>query len=88
MDPSALLELTYRMLVLVLMVSLPVVIVVLLVGLVVGMLQAVTQIQDQSVAYGVKIIAAAVTIALTAGWGGGQLWQYARYAFEAVATIR
>jgi type III secretion protein S len=88
MDPSALLELTYRMLVVVLLVSAPVVAVAVLVGLVMGMLQAVTQIQDQSIAYGVKIVAAAAVIALTSGWAGGQLMQYAQQIFDMIVSIR
>lgn len=88
MEPTTLLELTYRMLVVVLMVSMPVVGVTVIVGLVIGMLQAVTQIQDQGIAYGAKILAAAVTIALIATWGGGQLLQYARPIFEGIAGIR
>lgn len=88
MDPSALLELTYRMLVVVLLVSLPVVAVAVIVGLLVGMLQAVTQIQDQSIAYGVKLIAVVATIALSAAWAGGELLQYARHIFEGIPGIR
>lgn len=88
MEPTTLLELTYRMLVVVLLVSMPVVAVTVLVGLVIGMLQAVTQIQDQSIAYGAKILAAAATIAILAAWAGGQLMQYALPIFEGIASIR
>jgi type III secretion protein S len=88
MDPSALLELTYRMLVVVLLVSLPVVGVAVIVGLLVGMLQAVTQIQDQSIAYGLKLLAVIATIALAAAWAGGELLQYARHIFESIPEIR
>lgn len=88
MDPSNLLELTYRMLVVVLLVSLPAVGVAVLVGLVVGMLQAVTQVQDQSIGYGVKLLAVAGAIALTATWAGSELLNYARLVFEGIAGMR
>ena len=88
MDTSALIELTHRMLIIVLLVSLPVVAVSVIVGLVVGMLQAVTQIQDQSIAYGAKLVAAIVTIALAAGWGGGELHRFALRVFENLQQMR
>ena len=88
METSALLELTHRMLVIVLLVSLPAVAVSVVVGLVIGMLQAVTQIQDQSIAYGAKLVAVIATIALAASWGGGELYRYALQAFESLQQIR
>jgi type III secretion protein S len=88
MDSSALIELTYRMLVIVLMLSLPVVIASVLVGLIVGILQAVTQIQDQSIAYGVKLVVGIGVIALTAAWSGSELVAYARQIFESIGSLR
>ena len=88
MDVSTLLELTNRMLVLVLLLSLPTVAASVVVGLVIGILQAVTQIQDQSIAYGLKLIAVAGVIALTAAWSGSELFQYARQVFESIALQR
>ncbi len=88
MDVSALLELTNRMLVLVLLLSLPAVAASVVIGLVVGILQAVTQIQDQSISYGLKLISVAAVIALTAAWSGSELFQYARQIFEAIPTYR
>ena len=88
MDVSTLLELTNRMLVLVLLLSLPTVAASVVVGLVIGILQAVTQIQDQSIAYGLKLIAVAAVIALTAAWSGSELFQYARQVFESIPMQR
>lgn len=88
MTPTELLALTTRMLTLVLLLSLPVVVSTVLVGLLIGLLQAVTQIQDQSIAYGAKLIAAFVAIAITAAWAGGELLQFSRQVFESIATMR
>lgn len=88
MTPSELLAMTTRMLSLVLLLSLPVVLTAVIVGLLIGLVQAVTQIQDQSIASGAKLVAAFAVIALTAAWGGGELLQFARHAFESIATMR
>lgn len=88
MDVNTLIELTNRMLVLVLLLSLPTVAASVVVGLAIGILQAVTQIQDQSIAYGLKLIAVAAVIALTAAWSGSELFQYARQVFESIPMQR
>ena len=88
MDTAALLELTTRMLVIVVLLSLPVVVTSVIVGLVIGILQAVTQIQDQSIAYGAKLLAAIVVIAVTAAWSGSELLEFARQVFEGIAITR
>jgi len=88
MDSSYLLEVTYRMLVIVLLLSLPVVVASAVVGLVIGILQAVTQIQDQSIAYGFKLIIAIIVIAVTAAWAGGELLSFSRSIFENIAHTR
>jgi len=85
MDTTTLLELTSRMLVIVVLLSLPVVVTSVVVGLVIGILQAITQIQDQSIAYGAKLIAAIAVIAVTAAWSGSELLHFARQVFEGIA---
>lgn len=87
MDTNYLIEVTYRMLMIVLLLSLPVVITSVIVGLLVGIVQAVTQVQDQSIAYGIKLIAAIAVIAMTARWAGGELVLYARQIFENIGTL-
>jgi type III secretion protein S len=87
MEPVALIELTQSMLVIVLIISMPIVLLALLIGLLVGLLQAVTQIQDQSIAHGAKIIGAAIAIALLMGWAGNELIQYATRSFDMIQHI-
>lgn len=88
MDAGYLIEMTYRMLLIVLLLSLPVVAASVISGIVVGILQAVTQVQDQSIAYGVKLVAGIAVIALSMQWAGGELLLYARQVFENVANMR
>jgi len=75
-------------LMLILMLSLPVVVVVGLTGLAIAFLQAITQVQDQTIAFGIKIIAATVVIALMSGWLGGELLTFADSLYGYIAHIR
>jgi type III secretion protein S len=76
MDTPQLLEFTQRGLLLSLWVSLPVVLTAVVVGLVFAVIQATTQIQDQTTSTILKLIAAAVVLALTAGWVGSTVVQF------------
>ena len=68
-------------LVLTIAISLPVIGVAALVGLVVAALQAVTQLQDSTIAHLPRLIAVAVVLALTAPWMGSELAAFALDAF-------
>ena len=61
---------------LVLMISMPPIIVGSVVGLLFSLFQAVTQLQEQTLSFGVKLIAVSLTILATAGWLGGLLLAY------------
>lgn len=56
-------------------------------GMVVSLLQAVTQIQDQTLPYVVKLVAVGVTLALMGRWIGVELIQLANLAFSLVPNI-
>jgi type III secretion protein S len=75
-------------LMLVLMLSMPVVVTVGVVGLLLAFLQAVTQMQDQTMAFGIKLVTAVVVIALMSGWLGGELFTFADGLFMSIATVR
>lgn len=75
-------------LLLVLWLSLPAVLVAGIVGLLVAFAQAVTQIQDQTISFGIKLICATVAIALTSAWLGGELLNFANRMFDAIANVR
>lgn len=84
MTPDTLVELTQRLLHLVLLLSLPVVAATVLAAVLVGIVQAVTQIQDQSIAFGAKLLACVATLALTGPWAGGELLNFGRSVFAAI----
>ena len=74
-------------LMLVLILSMPPIIVATLVGLVVSLLQALTQIQEQTLSFAVKLICVSVVILLTAHWIGGELFRYTLRVFDSVNAI-
>jgi type III secretion protein S len=52
-----------------------------LVGLVVGLIQTVTQLQEQTLPFGVKLIAVCACLAALSGWFGSELMSFTRFAF-------
>ncbi|MCW7539740.1 type III secretion system export apparatus subunit SctS [Aquabacterium sp. A7-Y] len=75
-------------LVLILMLSLPVVIISAVVGLVVAFLQAVTQVQDQTTPFAIKLVAAVATLALGASWMGGALFNFGEQMLLAIPAVK
>jgi type III secretion HrpO family protein len=82
MDETQILDLTLKALLLVLVLSLPPIVVATMTGLMVSFLQAVTQIQEQTLSFAIKLISVIVTIALIGSWLGGSLFVYAQELFE------
>ncbi len=80
MDGS--IELAVRALYLVLMLSMPPIIVASVIGLVVSLIQAVTQLQEQTLTFGIKLIAVAITLFMMGGWIGGELLRYGNDIFD------
>lgn len=76
-----------RALMLVLLLSLPPIIVASLVGTLISLLQALTQVQEQTLSFGFKLIAVGVTIFVTAPWLGDELYQYTLTLFTSFATL-
>ncbi|MCG8564247.1 MAG: type III secretion system export apparatus subunit SctS [Desulfobacterales bacterium] len=66
---------------LVLILSMPPIVVGSIVGLLFSLFQAITQLQEQTLSFGVKLIAVSLTILATAGWLGGMLLAYGEEIF-------
>ena len=67
---------------LVMLLSMPPIIVASVVGIVVSLLQALTQVQEQTLSFAVKLIAVAVTIAAMAGFLGSEMLTYTTKLFD------
>ena len=72
-----------RALLLTLWLSLPPIIVASVVGTLFSLLQALTQIQEQTLSFAVKLVAVGITIYLTARWVGGEIFNYTVSLFDA-----
>ncbi|MCX5590282.1 type III secretion system export apparatus subunit SctS [Alcaligenes endophyticus] len=72
---------------LVLWLSLPPIAVAAIVGTLFSLFQALTQIQEQTLSFAIKMIAVFITILLTARWLGGELYNYALSIFDLLHTI-
>jgi type III secretion protein S len=71
-----------RAMLLVLWLSLPPIIVASVVGVLFSLVQALTQIQEQTLSFGVKLIAVGLTLYLTARWIGGEIFNYTIFLFD------
>jgi type III secretion protein S len=78
---DALHQMTQAM-VLVMLLSMPPIIVASVVGIVISLLQALTQIQEQTLSFAIKLIAVAATIAAMAGMLGSQMLLYTMKLFN------
>jgi type III secretion protein S len=79
---AQILYLTSRGLLLVLVLSGPPIIVAAVVGVAVALIQALTQIQEQTLGFALKLIAVVITIFATASWLGGMLYEYSVAIFD------
>jgi type III secretion protein S len=67
---------------LVMLLSMPPIIVASVVGIAVSLLQALTQVQEQTLSFAIKLIAVAVTIAAMAGFLGNEILNYTLKLFN------
>jgi type III secretion protein S len=88
MELATLVTYVKQALLLMLWLTLPGVLAASVVGLGVAFLQAVTQVQDQTIPFGLKLIAATIAIAVTSTWLGGELLSFAEQMFASVQNIR
>lgn len=82
MDTPDVVSYLSKSLYLVLWLSLPTILVASIVGTLFSLFQALTQIQEQTLSFGIKLIAVGITLALTARWMGGELYNFTIAVFE------
>ena len=88
MNQSFLIEMTNQALILVLILSMPPIIVATVVGVLVSLIQALTQVQEQTLGFAVKLIVVTLVLLLTAGWTGAELYKFTLQIFDTVPTLR
>ncbi len=75
-------ELMYQAFYLILILSLPPIVVASVVGILLALVQAVTQLQEQTLSFGIKLIAVCLTLFLTAGWYSQELLRFGKAVFD------
>jgi type III secretion protein S len=82
MQEADVVDFAAKALLLILYLSLPPIIAAAVVGTLVSLLQALTQIQEQTLSFAIKLFVVIVTIFLTARWQGQELYNFAFSIFE------
>lgn len=65
----------------------PPLIVATLLGVAVSIVQAITQIQDQTLPYAVKLIGISLSLAMTGRWIGGEIVQLTNLALSMITSV-
>jgi type III secretion protein S len=71
--------------ILVVILTAPPLAVAVLVGVVTSLVQALMQMQDQTLPFGLKLAAVGLTLAMTGRWIGLELIQFTNMAFDLIA---
>ena len=82
MSPSVALSTLTDAMLLVMIISLPPIVVASVVGIIVSLLQALTQIQEQTLSFAIKLIAVALVMAAMAGFLGSEMLAFALKLFD------
>lgn len=87
MSISEITDLTTQTLLLVLYLSMPPIIAAASVGTLVALLQALTQLQEQTLSFAIKLFFVIVVIFATARWLGQELFHFADQIFKSISTV-
>lgn len=67
---------------LILWLSMPPIVVASIVGTLFSLFQALTQIQEQTLSFAVKLVAVGITLVLTSRWIGGEIYNFTLVIFD------
>ncbi|KZM47393.1 type III secretion system export apparatus subunit SctS [Labrenzia sp. OB1] len=87
MSPADALHALTEAMMLVLVLSMPPIAVASIVGLAVSLLQALTQIQEQTVSFAIKLIAVAISLAVTAAFLGSEMLTFTINLFDSFPEL-
>ncbi len=85
MNANELVQFATDAMMLVLILSLPPIVAASVVGTLVSLFQALTQIQEQTLSFVLKLVAVIVTLLITGQWMGNELYQMGDNIFKAIA---
>jgi type III secretion HrpO family protein len=87
-NQAQILDYAQMCLIIILRLSLIPITVATVIGLLVSLLQALTQIQEQTLGFAVKLIAISLTLLICASWMGSSLLLYTQDIFSHFALLR
>lgn len=88
MSQAELLEYAQTCLMIVLRLSLIPIVVATVIGFIVSLLQALTQIQEQTLGFAVKLVAISLTLLVCASWMGSELLLYTKNIFTHLPLLQ
>ena len=87
MSEAHILHITREAMTLVLLLSLPPIVVASFLGVTLSLVQAITQVQEQTLSFAVKLLGVTITLVLTSSWFGRELILYAGRMFDQVVRM-
>ncbi len=87
MNHAQLLDYAQTCLLIILRLSLIPIIVATVIGIIVSLLQALTQIQEQTLGFAVKLITISITLLAASSWMGSQLLLYTQNIFKNISFL-
>lgn len=87
MNQALILDYAQKCLILVLKLSMIPILVATVLGILVSLFQALTQIQEQTLGFAIKLIAISITLMAASSWIGGELFIYTQSIFSHFAAI-
>lgn len=84
MEISALIDMASQAMLLVLYLSMPPIVAAAGVGTLVALLQALTQVQEQTLSFAIKLMVVVLVIFATARWLGQELYHFSDGVFRAI----
>jgi len=88
MSEDSIVHLAVELLWIVLLLSMPTVLVASVIGVVISLVQTLTQIQDQTLQFLIKLLAVSLTLVASYHWMGSSLLNYTHLVFEQLSRMR
>ena len=87
MDQASILDFAVRTLLIVLRLSMLPIIVATVIGILVSLVQALTQVQEQTLSFAIKLIAISITLLLAAQWMISEMILFSQDIFTRFPTL-
>ncbi|MEM0926059.1 MAG: type III secretion system export apparatus subunit SctS [Planctomycetota bacterium] len=87
MSEALILDYTIKAGVIIMLVSMLPIVIATLVGLIVSLMQALTQIQEQTLPFAIKLIAVFATLMLAMNWMGAELYNFTIAILDSIPRL-